>query len=379
MPELREPAAKILVVDDNEQNRILVEATLEVEGHQIILAANGEEALRAFEQSEPDCVLLDVRMPGLDGFAVCARIRALPRGKDVPIIFLTALRDIDTFDRALLAGADDYLTKPIRPTELVVRVQTALKLRRMSADLRDHFELIRRQRDDLTRLALQKDLLMAFVIHDLKNPIGAIDLFAQSLVRDRTLAQDTRDTAADIRGATRQLMRLIYNLLDISKSGEGKLTPKRAAIDVRALVEEVCESFEVQARAAAVTLETAVDAPTLTADRDLIRRVLENLMDNAIRHASKGSAVRLAAVRVGQEIELRVIDRGAGIPPELRDRIFDRFVQIEASSSADLASRPGRGLGLAFCKLAIEAHGGRVWIEDAAPGTCICVSVPDAT
>src|SRR6187431_37198 len=185
MPELREGAAKILVVDDNEQNRMLVEATLEAEGHQIILAANGEEALRAFEQSDPDCVLLDVRMPGLDGFAVCARIRALPGGKEVPIIFLTALRDIDTFDRALLAGADDYLTKPIRPTELVVRVQTALKLRRLGADLRDHYDLIRRQRDDLTRLGLQKELLMAFVIHDLKNPIGSIDLFAQSLVRDR--------------------------------------------------------------------------------------------------------------------------------------------------------------------------------------------------
>lgn len=378
MPELRESAAKILVVDDNEQNRMLVEATLEAEGHQIILAANGEEALRAFEQSEPDCVLLDVRMPGLDGFAVCARIRALPGGKEVPILFLTALRDIDTFDRALLAGAADYLTKPIRPTELVVRVHTALKLRRMGAELRGHYELIRRQRDDLTRLALQKDLLMAFVIHDLKNPIGSIDLFAQSLVRDRTLPQDARDTAADIRGAARQLMRLIYNLLDISKSEEGKLTPKRAALDVRALVEEVRESFEVQARAAAVILETAVDAPTLTADQDLIRRVLENLMDNAIRHASKGSAVRLAVVRVGRETELRVIDRGAGIPPELRDRIFDRFVQLEASSIGP-ASRSGRGLGLAFCKLAIEAHGGRVWVEDAAPGTCICVSVPDAT
>ena len=377
MPELLERAAKILVVDDNEQNRALVEATLEPEGHQILLASCGEDALRAFEQHQPDCVLLDVRMPGLDGFAVCARIRDLPGGKEVPILFLTALRDIETFDRALLVGADDFLGKPIRPTELVVRVKTALKLRRMGADLRDHYGLIRQQRDDLTRLALQKDLLMAFVIHDLKNPISAIDLFAQSMVRDRALPQDARDTAASIRGATRQLMRLIHNLLDISKSEEGKLAPRRAEIDARALVEEVRESFEVQARDARVTLETTVDVVTLVADQDLIRRVLENLTDNSIRHAPKGSSVRLHVERIGHETQLRVIDRGEGIPPGMRDKIFDRFVQLE--NSVGPSSRSGRGLGLTFCKLAIEAHGGRAWVEDAAPGASMCVSVPDAS
>ena len=374
--EIRESPAKILVVDDNEQNRALAEATLEAEGHEIILASSGEAALRAFEQRPPDCVLLDVRMPGLDGFAVCARIRDLPGGRDVPILFLTALRDVDTFDRALLAGADDYLTKPIRPTELVVRVQTALKLRRLGADVRDHHEQIRRQRDDLTRLGLQKELLMAFVIHDLKNPIGSIDLLAQALVRDRELHQDARDTAAAIRGSTRQLMRLIHNLLDISKSEEGKLAPKRAEIDLRALVEEVRETFEVQARAARVTLETRVDAATVVADEDLIRRVLENLTDNAIRHAPKRSIVELGADRLGLEIELRVVDRGEGVPADLRERIFDRFVQLERSTGP--LSRSGRGLGLAFCRLAVEAHGGRVWVEDAEPGTRFCVRLPDA-
>ena len=374
MTEVRESIAKILVVDDNEQNRALVEATLEGEGHALVLAANGEEALRLFEQSQPDCVLLDVRMPGLDGFTVCARIRDLPGGKEVPILFLTALRDVETFDRALLVGADDFLTKPIRPTELVVRVNTALKLRRMSADLRDHYALIRRQRDDLTRLALQKDLLMAFVIHDLKNPIGAIDLFAQLLVRDPLLPGEARETAADIRSATRQLMRLIHNLLDISKSEEGKLVVRRTPINLGALVGEVRETFEAQARAAEVTLETTVEGLTLAADEDLIRRVLENLIDNAIRHAPRRSAVRVGAERGDGSTELRVIDQGEGIRPEMRDKIFDRFVQLDRENPA---SRSGRGLGLSFCKLTVEAHDGHIWAEDAAPGTSICMRFPD--
>jgi signal transduction histidine kinase len=328
--------------------------------------------LRAFERDPPDCVLLDVRMPGLDGFAVCERIRALPGGADVPIVFLTALRDVETFDRALLAGADDFLTKPVRPTELVVRVQAALRLRRLSAELRDHYELIRRQRDDLVRLGLQKEMLMAFVVHDLKNPVGSMDLLAQTLLRDRALPQDT---AGQIRGAARQLLRLIHNLLDISKSEEGKLAPKRVEIDLHALLDEIRGEFAAQAQAARVTLEAAASTPALVADQDLIRRVLENLTENAIRHAPRGSAVRIHAERRDGGAELLVTDRGAGIPTELRERVFDRFVQLDRADGA--ASRGGRGLGLTFCKLAVEAHGGRIWVEDAAPGTTVCVRLPD--
>lgn len=368
-------SAKILVVDDNEQNRALAEATLEAEGHQVILAASGEEALRAFAQDPPDCVLLDVRMPGLDGFEVCARMRALPGGADTPIVFLTALRDVETFDRARLAGADDFLTKPVRPTELVVRVETALKVRRMGAELRDHYQVIRSQRDDLLRLQLQKERLMAFVIHDLKNPVGAMDLLAQSLQRDRSLPGDARDTAAQIRGEARNMMRLIHNLLDISKSEEGQLMPRRAEVDLRALVGEVREAFEVHARSNEVALEASAEAPRLVADPDLLRRVLENLTENAIRHAPQGSLVQISAERRGGAVEIRVQDQGAGIPPEMRERIFERYVQLENQSG--VVSRSGRGLGLTFCKLAVEAHGGRIWVEDAAPGTIVCVRLPD--
>jgi signal transduction histidine kinase len=374
MAEPNERRAKILVVDDNEQNRALAEATLDPDGHEVILASSGEAALRAFEADPPDCVLLDVRMPGLDGFAVCERMRALPGGADVPIVFLTALRDVDTFDRALRVGADDFLTKPVKPTELIVRVQSALKLRRLGAELREHYELLRRQRDEVMRLQLQKEMLMAFVIHDLKNPVGTMDLLAQLLIRDPTLTADARETAGQIRGAARDLMRLIYNLLDISRSEEGQLLPKRAEVDLRALVGEVGEAFGAQAEARAATLVVAVDTPRLSADPDLIRRVLENLTENALRHSPRGGAVTLRAARVGNEIELRVTDRGAGIPLEMREKIFERFVQLDRAEGG--ATRSGRGLGLTFCKLAVEAHGGRIWSEDAAPGTAMCLRLP---
>lgn len=366
---------KILVIDDNAENRALAQATLEDEGFEPILAASGTEGIRAFEQSSPDCILLDVRMPDLDGFQVCSRIRAMPGGADVPIVFLTALRDVDTFDQALRVGGDDFLTKPVRPTELLVRVQAALKLRRMSAELREHVDLVRRQRDDLMRLQLQKERLSAFVVHDLKSPVNSINLAAQVVLADPGLGRGAREAAQHIRSDARTLLRLILNLLDISKSEEGALTAHPSRLELEPLAREVFEAFELRAASAEVKLTSRLELSTLYADPDLIRRVLENLLENAIRHAPPGSTITLAASADGDQAVLSVTDAGPGVAPEMRDKIFERYVQCEAGQR--VATRVGRGLGLTFCKLAVEAHGGSIWVEDAAPGARFCLKVPN--
>jgi two-component system, sensor histidine kinase and response regulator len=128
-------AVTILVVDDNEANRLLAQDTLEGEGYRVVLAGGGAEGIAAFEREDPACIVLDVRMPGIDGFAVCKRIRAIPGGEETPVIFVTAQKDFDTLDRALHAGGSDFLTKPVRPDDLLARVEKALKLRRPGIDL----------------------------------------------------------------------------------------------------------------------------------------------------------------------------------------------------------------------------------------------------
>ena len=364
----------ILVVDDNEQNRAFAFAALEEEGYAVALAASGAEALELFQARAPACVLLDVRMPVLDGFETCKKIRELPNGADTPVVFLTALRDLDTFDAALRAGGDDFLTKPVRPTELLLRVQTALKLHSANLTSREYIDLARRQRDDLMRVQLQKERLMDFVVHDLKNPVSNIDLWSQLLLRDRLSAQ-AREVGASIRDEVHALMRLLLNLLDLSKGEEGRLVPARAVVSSDSLVEPVCEALEVRARARRIVFERRIEVPTLNVDPDLVRRVLENLLENALRHAPPESAVRVSVCARGGATELRVTDSGSGVPVELRDAIFDRFVQVSSSDQA--VSRSGRGLGLAFCRAAVEAHGGRIWVEDAEPGAAFCVSLPD--
>ncbi len=368
------PAPKILVVDDNPDNRALAQATLEDEGYEVVTAESGEEALRVFVAEHPDCVLLDVRMPGMDGFATCARLRELPGGLETPIIFLTAQRDLETFDRAQRSGSDDYLTKPFRPAELFARVQSALKLRRMSAELREHYDLVRHQRDALMRLQLQKERLTAFVIHDLKNPVNAMDLHAQLLLRDRTLQDSSRNSVMRIREEARSLLRLLLNLLDISKSEEGQLAPHRETVDLHALTSEVLDALHPRAEAASVRMVRAIDTASVQADADLLRRVLENFVENAIRHAPENSQVLLSTRLVDGQVELRVADTGRGVPEDMHERVFERFVQLD--NGERVVTRTGRGLGLSFCKLAIEAHGGTIWVEDGQPGAVFCVKMP---
>jgi len=197
------------------------------------------------------------------------------------------------------------------------------------------------------------------------------------LLRDKELPERARSGIMSIRAEVRALMRLILNLLDISKSEEGKLSPALVLTDLSAMVEDVFEALEVRARAKNITLDRSIGAKEATADSDLLRRVLENLLENALRHAPEDSVVRVSTIPVDSGVELRIADSGGGIPPELRDSIFDRFVQVQSQDSA--ASRSGRGLGLAFCQLAVEAHGGRIWVEDGSPGAVFCVMLPHAS
>lgn len=375
-PDSKPAAATILVVDDNEANRALARAALEDEGYRVVLATGGAMGIELFREHAPDAVVLDVRMPEIDGFAACEKIRALPEGADTPVLFLTALRDIDTFDRALRIGADDFLTKPIRPAELVVRVQTALKLRRLGAELREHYSLLKQQRDDMLRLQLQKERLMAFVVHDLKNPVNSMDLHAQLLLRDAQLSAKAASSATQIRAEARQLTRMILNLLDLSKADEGKLSPNMTKVHVSSLVNVVLGELEVSAAARRVRLESRISIDHVRADEDLLQRTLANLLENAIRHAPESSAVTVAASKMGTHIEFRVADAGPGIPPQLRESVFDPFVQVTGVPTGQ-TTRGGRGLGLAFVKLAVEAHGGRIWVEDGAPGAVFCARFPD--
>jgi signal transduction histidine kinase len=359
--------APILVVDDNAENRALAEATLGDEGYTVVTAKDGADALASFDRVRPRCVLMDVQMPGVDGITACEQIRSRPDGHAVAIVFVTAQRDINTFDRALAAGGDDFLTKPFRPAELVVRVEAAMRVRRLAGERSELYAEIKRQRDDLQRLQLAREQLTGFLVHDLKNPVSSIELQAERLLRDPAASERAKSAATAIRGESRALLRMILNLLDLSRSDEGRLRPARETIELTPFVSAVVEELALTARHAGIELRSSATGE-IHADPALLHRVLANLVENAIRHSPEGGAVTITSTAADRATELRVADAGTGVAADLRDRVFQRF---ETTGGAR-----NRGLGLAFCKVAVEAHGGEIWIEDASPGAVFCIRIP---
>jgi two-component system, sensor histidine kinase and response regulator len=371
----RVPSATILVVDDNEANRALARETLEDEGYRVVLATNGLEGIQTFETVKPDCILLDIRMPDLDGFEVCRRIRKMPGGPETPIVFVTALRDVDTFDRAIVAGGDDFLTKPLRPIDLAHRVRTALTLRRVSIERSELYELLRGQRDDMLRALLQKEQLAAFLVHDLKNPVTGMAMAADIIAAEPSTPPRAKAAATRIRAHADTLQRMILNLLDLGKGDAGRLVPVRAPVELPSLFRDVRRAFEGRAASRSITLDLRADVAVIDADEALLRRVVENLVDNAIRHAPPRSAVVVSAIQSELDVVISIADAGPGVAADLRERIFDRYFRVDPSAQRDGG---GRGLGLAFCKLAAEAHGGSIGVDDAEPGSVFWVRLPHA-
>lgn len=379
--EPADPPETILVVDDNLQNREVAEGHLVAAGYAVILAEGGPQALTLFEQRRPDLVLLDVLMPGMDGFTTCRRLRELPRGKETPILFLTALGDLGTHKAALDSGADDYLTKPINRTELVIRIRSLLRIKQLSHQLQQNYEVIRTQRDALLQAHRQKEELAALIVHDLKNPLSSILSNVQFIERSKHLVGTDRESLQDVLRASESMLRMVMNLLDISRSEDGALVPQMIDFDVAPLLEEICSEMgrRVEDKQQRLALSVAAQVGVVRADRDLVRRIVENLIDNAYKYGPRNATISVEArLGAGQDVgtlELRVRDQGEGVPQSYRTRIFEKYARLEDHAGAEL--RNSHGLGLVFCRRAVDVHGGQIWVEDSAPrGSCFCVRLP---
>ncbi|MBX3219171.1 MAG: response regulator [Labilithrix sp.] len=348
----------VLVVDDNAANRLLVEAQLDAAGYTVTQAESGAQALSAFAAGAIDLVLLDVMMPGMDGFETCRRLRALPGGDEVPVLFLTALHDHETHDKALVSGADDFLGKPFHRTELLIRVRSLIRISRLQNELR-------RDRDALLTVQRQKELLTSLLVHDLKNPLAGILANGDFVLSTSDVSGEPKAAVEDMMASTEAMHQMVMNLLDISRAESGALSPSRAEVDVAALLREVEGPARRRAESRRQTLrvEVAPDLAPIQVDPLLLRRTLENLLDNSLRYTPSDGAIDVVARVDDGALVLEVTDEGPGIPPERRERIFDKYAQVDGSA----IDRTSRGLGLVFCRMAIEAHGGEISIADHQP------------
>ena len=335
----------VLVVDDDQRNLDLLEATL-TPAYEVVRAGDGRAALARAQERRPDCVLLDLNMPGLDGMDVLLHLRQTPLLDQVPVIVVTAHDDREHRIRALEAGADDFLEKPIDTAVLLARVRTLVRLRHA----RD--EQVRLQRD-------QRDF-MQFVIHDLKNPLAILALNLGCMQTEELSDEDLGGAVSDSLVATQRLQRMVEDLLTLTRLGElSKVPLEREPVDVNELVGAVIRSYARRADAKRVDLSSHSDHKNVVnADRAILVRVLENLLENSLRHTPSRGKVSFEARR-DTDILITVSNSGPAVPEADRKRIFEKFVRNEQS-----APFAHSGIGLYFCKRAIEAHGGGIQVVE---------------
>jgi len=354
-----EYSGHILVVDDEKKNRIFLKDVLEAKGYHVSEAEDGKQALHRAMNDPPDVILLDVMMPGMDGFEVCRRLKKDPKTASIPILMVTALSERSDRIKGIEAGANDFLSKPLDYHEAVLRVHNAVYSKHLFDQLQEDFERLK-------ELESLRDNLTHMIIHDLRQPITVISGYFQLLqlhAGDSTTDSTTerkRDVFEQISRAVNVLMEMIESLLDVTRLEAGKMPLNLSHCDLNELVEEVVETLGPLKDKHNVHIKSSDDPVSAFCDKDLIRRVIANLVGNAMKYTPKGGEVRITVESDKLQSRIAVSDTGAGIPKEYHDKIFDKFGQVK---SRQAGTKYSTGLGLTFCKLAVEAHGGEIGVE----------------
>jgi len=364
--------ASVLVVDDEVAIRESVRRLLEASGFAAETAATGEEAMASLARRAVDLVLLDINMPGASGLEVASRIRSDPRLSDVAILCATGLDDPEHRVAALETGADDFIGKPFTSRELLTRVRVLVDRRRAQRELNEslaRIERLERWRDDLVNM----------LVHDMRNllagTIGYLDLAMDCIHDPEAAARDIQKARAT---ATR-LQKMLGEALDLRRLEDGKMPLEFAWFDPEPLLAELVDGLGAFAatRRKSLTVLPSPERTKVYADRTLLARVIENLVVNAVKYSGKGVHIFVGVVpALPGWTGIFVDDEGPGIAPEVRARLFEKFA---ATAKLEPGEERGRGFGLAFVKLAVEAQGGKVSAQGREPtGTRFLVELPGA-
>ncbi|RKE35753.1 phospho-acceptor domain-containing protein [Paraburkholderia sp. BL23I1N1] len=370
----------VLVVDDTPANLGLVVECLEGNHLRAAVARDGTEALRRAELVQPDLILLDVMMPGLDGFETCRRLKAMEKTRDIPVIFMTSLTRTEDKITGFRAGAVDYITKPLQMEEVAARVNTHLKLRvlqKLQAE-----QNIQLQREVKTRKQAEEALIEVIngvrnvsnaIAHDLRTPLT--ELRSRLEVLTLTLRRQGNDECLpDLEGALTDVDRVIgiFNaLLRLAEIDAGVRRSGFMPSDLEAIVSDAVEFYQPVAELRRVTLSLRTSGDLMAvSDPLLLAQAIGNLIDNALKFARDEGEIMVAATRRDDMIAISVADDGPGIPDEEKSKVTERFYRGDASRGT-----PGVGLGLALVKAVATLHRGSLDFADNKPGLIATLNV----
>lgn len=362
----------VLAVDDEPANLDLISRRLAALGCAVLRASSGEQALAIADKERPDLVLLDVMMPGIDGWETCRRLKANERTSGIPVIFVTAKDQTDDVVTGFEAGGVDYVAKPFEPVELAARVRSALFTKKLQDQLRASNE-------ELRKVERSRQELIGMLGHDIRNLANSVVAFLQLVGMGQL--DPSRPEFAELLGLSEsnvsEMLRMVNALLDVYKLEEGRLEAVPQAIRLEEIARKSISQVKPEARAKNITVTSAVGDATVFVDDGLVVRVLTNLLANAVRHTPTGGKVHIEARKADEGTDfvlIRVSDTGPGITTADAPNVFDRFYQ-----GGNGRSRGGTGLGLAFCRLAVALHGGTIRVANAGePGAMIDLTLPAA-
>jgi signal transduction histidine kinase len=396
---------KILMVDDKPENIVALEAVLDDLGEELIKANSGKEALRACLEHDFAVILLDVKMPDMDGFETAAMIRERDRSRDTPIIFLTALKSEEHLFRGYYMGAVDYLYKPIVPEVLRSKVTVFVDLSKKNFLLRNHAaaleqknkelenqiaerlraeenvrrlnaELERRVHERTEELSRTNDELRQFAYvasHDLQEPLRTVGSYAQLLGKryKGKLGADADEFIDYMVGGVNRMHTLLNDMLAFSRVTQNQNKPfTHAHLD--AVLQTALMNLELSMKESGAEVN-ASHLPEVQCDETQIAQVFQNLIGNAIKYKGPDPPkIDISAEERGDEWIIAVRDNGIGIDPQYHERIFGIFKRLHGREL------PGTGMGLAICKRIVERHGGRIWVEsEHGKGATFRFTLPD--
>lgn len=365
--------AMVLVVDDVELNRSLLATYIAKLGHEAQMAENGRVALDLMRQRKPDLVLLDIMMPEMDGIELLKVMKADHELRNLPVIMISAVDDLNTVATCIQDGADDYLLKPFNPALLQARICACLEKKwyhDMEVDYRRRLEeanrQIERQVVELRESNALKDKFLSIANHDIRNPLAVIFSCLYVLQQENPEDPLTPDQQRHFYGvmgdSAQQIQAIVSDFLDFRKIQSGTLEMDLAETDLNQAVAEIVRGAEATAsrKGIRIALELAEGLPLACADRNRLRQVAMNLLSNAVKYSPREGSVTVRTSPHGGRVRVEVRDRGVGVPASQRQLLFTEFPGI---SNQPTGGEKSIGLGLAIARRLAEAQGGEMGAE----------------
>jgi len=372
-----DPKGEILVVDDTPESLKLLVDLLMDEGYRVRPTMDPKLALESALSNPPELILLDVRMPGMDGFELCQRLKQATCTEQVPIIFVSALQELHERVRGFEAGGVDFITKPIKREEVLARVSAQLELSRMRQSLEKRSQELAAANQKLQDLDKLKSMFIASVSHELRTPLNAIISFSGILLREILggLNERQRDSLERIDRAGKHLFSLITDVIDISKIEAGRSDVYPETFALQELVDEALNTIHPQAETKGLTVTvSAVTWPVLHTDRRRLLQCLVNLLGNAVKFTEKGGVTVLVS-DTGEAVAVAVRDTGIGIAEGDRSKLFKAFERLDSHLRVKAG---GTGLGLYLTRKLVTdfLHGEISVMSSPGEGSTFCLTVP---